>query len=75
MKSLILAALLASTAPALAGGPVMVEDATEEAAAARDRDNTLLFVLLGAAVAIAVLNGGDCTCHQPDPETPGSCGC
>lgn len=80
MKPLLLAALLATAAlPSHAGGPVLVEDATEDAPVARDRDSKLPLILFGLAVGALILSGGgsDCTCNtpDPDPETPGSCGC
>lgn len=70
MRPLILAALLATTAlPAQAGGPVMIEDAAEEAPVVQKRDNTLLWILAGATVAAIVLGGGSDACQGPN-DTP-----
>ncbi len=78
MKKLVLLAMLASFAPpAFAGGPIIIEDATEEAPAARKRNGALVPILLGVAVAALILGGGssDCSCNTPDPDPTGSCGC
>lgn len=76
MKALTTAALIALTAlPAAAGGPVIVEDATEAAPLVRSHNNRLVPILLGLAVAAIILGGND-ACNgdpEPTPEPVGGC--
>lgn len=82
MKPFLAAALAASLIlppPAYAGGPVLVEDATEDAAPQEKRPCVIGCLALGAIViiGIAALAGGgsDCTCHDQPTDGGGSCGC
>lgn len=64
MHRLILCLALAAT-PALAGGPVIIEDAAESAPVVRNR-NDALFILLGLAVAAVILGSGSDTCNSEE---------
>ena len=76
MKALLLtAAILAACQPALAGGPVIIEDAAEAAPLVRSHNNRLVPILFGIAVAAILLGGGSdspCNGDEPTPE-PGGC--
>ena len=79
MKLLTTAALILSLAtPTFAGGPVLVEDATEAAPLVRSHNNRLVPILLGIAVAAIILGGND-ACNGdggepvPTPEPVGGC--
>ena len=63
------------TAPVLAGGPVIIEDAAEAAPLVRSHNNRLVPILFGLAVAAIILGGGsDSPCNTPeDPTEPGGC--
>ena len=71
--ALILAAALTATS-AHAGGPVIVEDATEAAPLVRSHNNKLVPILFGLAVAAIILGGGSDACNDPEP-TPEPEGC
>lgn len=64
--------------PSHAGGPVIIEDATEAAPLVRSHNNRLVPILLGIAVAAIILGGGSDACMNdggepvPTPE-PGAC--
>ena len=75
MKLLTPALILALALPAAAGGPVIIEDATEAAPLVRSHNNRLVPILLGLAVAAIILGGGSDACNgDPEPEpTPGGC--
>ena len=71
MKYLLTAAILAACQPALAGGPVIIEDAAEAAPLVRSHNNRLVPILFGIAVAAILLGGGsDSPCNTPDEPTP-----
>lgn len=74
-----LAASLALSLPLQAGGPVLVEDATEDAAPATERRPCIIGCLAAGAivlVAIVALAGGDdCSCNDQPTDGTGSCGC
>ena len=63
------------TAPVLAGGPVIIEDAAEAAPLVRSHNNRLVPILFGLAVAAIILGGGSDNCHggDPEPTEPGGC--
>lgn len=64
------------TAPVLAGGPVIIEDAAEAAPLVRSHNNRLVPILFGLAVAAIILGGGsDSPCNTPDEPTPEPGGC
>ena len=79
MKYLTTAALvltILANAPAFAGGPVIIEDATEAAPLVRSHNNRLVPILLGLAVAAIILGGNSsaCTVEETTPEpTPDQC--
>ena len=77
MKNLLTTAILIALAiPAQAGGPVIVEDATEAAPLVRSHNNRLVPILLGLAVAAIILGGGSDACNgdpEPTPEPVGGC--
>lgn len=77
MKAILLTAALLAPLPAIAGGPVIVEDAAEAAPLVRSHNNRLVPILFGLAVAAILLGGGsDSPCHGGDPEpTPEPGGC
>ncbi len=74
MKALLIALTLAAS-PAIAGGPVLTEDAAEAAPLVRSHNNRLVPILFGLAVAAILLGGGsDSPCNIPDePTEPGGC--
>jgi len=75
MKHLLLTAAFLSASPAIAGGPVLTEDAYEAAPLVRSHNNRLVPILFGIAVAAILLGGGsDSPCNTPDePTEPGGC--
>jgi len=75
MKHLLLTAAFLAASPAVAGGPVIVEDAAEVAPLVRSHNNRLVPILFGIAVAAILLGGGsDSPCNAPDePTEPGGC--
>jgi hypothetical protein len=75
MTRLALILALALALPAIAGGPVIVEDAAEAAPLVRSHNNRLVPILFGLAVAAILLGGGsDSPCNTPDePTEPGGC--
>jgi len=77
MKALTTALLIACLAlPVHAGGPVIIEDATEAAPLVRSHNNRLVPILLGLAVAAIILGGGSDACNgdpEPTPEPVGGC--
>ena len=75
MKAILLTAALLAPLPAIAGGPVIVEDAAEAAPLVRSHNNRLVPILFGIAVAAILLGGGsDSPCNTPDdPTEPGGC--
>jgi len=77
MKLLTPALILALALPAAAGGPVIIEDASEAAPLVRSHNNRLVPILLGLAVAAIILGGGSDACNgDPEPEpTPEPGGC
>ena len=75
MKYLLTAAILAACQPALAGGPVIIEDAAEAAPLVRSHNNRLVPILFGIAVAAILLGGGSDNCHGGDPEPTPEPGC
>ena len=71
MKALLLTAAILAAAPAIAGGPVIVEDAAEAAPLVRSHNNRLVPILFGLAVAAILLGGGSdspCNGDEPTPE-------
>ena len=64
------------TQPAIAGGPVLVEDTTETVAPDRER-NVLPFIIAGALiVALIAGQSGNCVTEEVTPgPTPPSGGC
>lgn len=78
MKKLALILALTTAIPAHAGGPVIIEDATEAAPLVRSHNNRLVPILLGIAVAAIILGGGSDACNGdpvpvPTPEPVGGC--
>ena len=75
MTRLALILALALALPAIAGGPVIIEDAYEAAPLVRSHNNRLVPILFGLAVAAIILGGGsDSPCNTPDePTEPGGC--
>lgn len=65
MKHLLLIAFLAT--PTYAGGPVIVEDATEAAPAGHSLKDALPMILIGLAIA-AIASGDNCNAPDPVPE-------
>ncbi len=73
LTALALAAMLATSAQA--GGPVIVEDETAEAAP-QNRKNVIPLILLGIAVAALIAGGSDnCFVEETPAPTPPSGGC
>ena len=71
MKAILLTAALLAPLPAIAGGPVIVEDAAEAAPLVRSHNNRLVPILFGLAVAAIILGGGSdspCNGDEPTPE-------
>ena len=66
MKRLLLTALLLATNPAIAGGPVVVEDAYEAEPAPRMTAGEKLAVAAGLLLIIAIASGGSDVCNGPD---------
>ena len=67
MKRLFLILALTTAMPAHAGGPVLIEDATETVQP-RDR-NALPLIIIGALIVGGLLAGGSDACQGPD-DTP-----
>ena len=71
MKAILLTAALLAPLPAIAGGPVIIEDAYEAAPLVRSHNNRLVPILFGLAVAAILLGGGSdspCNGDEPTPE-------
>lgn len=61
--------------PGHAGGPVVIEDATEAAPLVRSHNNRLVPILLGLAVAAIILGGNDACNGDPEPVPTPEPGC
>ena len=70
MKLLTTAILIALAIPANAGGPIIIEDATEAAPLVMWHNNRLVPILLGLAVAAIILGGGSDACNGDPEPTP-----
>lgn len=80
VKKSVVAAIVGITMlalPVAAGGPILIEDATE-AAPRHDKVPAWVIVVLGVAVAAAISGGGSDACNgdpepEPTPEPVGGC--
>lgn len=80
MKQILLTAALLAPLPAIAGGPVIVEDAYEAEPAPKLTPGEKIALAAGIIIVGAMILGGGggsdaCTCNDQPEDGPGSCGC